>query len=62
MWIYLIVFLISSFLFYIAAKREKKWNMTAIFAILIPSLLAGLRDLSIGTDTIVYYDISLVSH
>lgn len=44
-------------MFYIAAKREKKWNMTAIFAILIPSLLAGLRDLSIGTDTIVYYDI-----
>ena len=35
MWIYLIVFLFSSFLFYIAAKREKKWNVTAFFAILI---------------------------
>ncbi|RGS30188.1 EpsG family protein [Bacteroides cellulosilyticus] len=57
MWIYLIVFLFSSFLFYIAAKREKKWNVTAFFAILIPSLLAGLRDLSIGTDTVFYYDI-----
>lgn len=57
MWIYLIVFFISSFLFYIAAKRERKWNITVAFAILIPSLLAGLRDLSIGTDTIVYYDI-----
>ena len=57
MWIYLIVFLISSLLFYIAAKRERKWNISAVFAILIPSLLAGLRDSSIGTDTIVYYDI-----
>ena len=54
---YLIVFLISSLLFYIAAKRERKWNISAVFAILIPSLLAGLRDSSIGTDTIVYYDI-----
>ena len=62
MLIYLIIFFSSFFLFIIAEKERKKNNkkiyiIITFIAILIPSVLAGLRDYSIGTDVKVYGNI-----
>lgn len=57
MLIYIVVFCLSSFFAYLASKFENKKILTVIFsiiAILIPSYLAGVRDLNIGTDVAVY--------
>lgn len=64
MLIYLLVFLISTLLIYIANKindsvgtRIRKkilYYVIVTIALLIPSILAGMRDFSIGTDVLVY--------
>lgn len=55
MLIYLLVFFISAFLFKISSEKKNKWNFWGILAILIPSILAALRDVSVGTDSETYY-------
>lgn len=53
--IYVIVFLISTLFMYLFEKSNKKNKyIYAIFAIIIPSILAGIRDIEIGTDVKVY--------
>lgn len=57
MLIYIVVFCLSAFFAYLAQRFENKKILTIIFsiiAILIPSILAGVRDLTIGTDIGVY--------
>lgn len=57
MWIYIWVFTISIFLFYFSERRNKKdtiYKLEVFSALLLPCLLAGLRDESIGTDVKVY--------
>ena len=64
MYIYLIIFAISIFIIGLAEKfrlksRNKKkskvfYLFIAFIGILLPSILAGLRDYSIGTDVLVY--------
>lgn len=61
MYIYLIVFFISCVSAYISQKcfeQEKKVSgiFFAVLTIAIPSLLAGLRDTSIGTDVEIYME------
>ena len=50
--IYLLTFLISVILFYKGSQRKSKY--LCCLAILIPCILAGLRDLSIGIDVTWY--------
>ncbi len=57
--IYLIVFLISTFFVFLAEisfNKNKKWQgiLFSCIGILIPSILAGLRAETIGTDTDIY--------
>lgn len=55
--IYLVVFGSSAGLFYIAQNVQKNRKASVFFsacAILLPALLAGLRDYSIGTDVLGY--------
>lgn len=57
--IYLLVFLISTYFIYLGEKNYKKNNkktavVFCLIAILLPSLLAGLRIEGIGTDTLYY--------
>lgn len=64
MLIYLLVFLVSTLLIYIANKindsvgmrigRKILYYVIVGVALLIPSILAGVRDFSIGTDVLVY--------
>lgn len=63
---YLLVFSLSVFLLYIAHKIEGKSNILyfvlVFFAITICSLLAGMRDYTVGTDVLVYgYDVFRIS-
>jgi hypothetical protein len=56
---YLMCFFISSFLFWFGQKIKQgqseffRWFIYAI-ALLIPTMLAGVRDISVGTDIILY--------
>ena len=63
---YLVTFAISLLSLYLATKTTNKIirQIFYIVAILTPSLLAGLRDVSIGTDTGMYpvYTYDFVSH
>lgn len=48
---YLVIFFLSTFLFYLSSRYEGRWQYVfLLLAILFPSLLAGLRDLTIGRD------------
>lgn len=56
MLIYLVVFAISTFLFYYATKMDsarQRWFLV-VLSILPVALIAGIRDDSIGTDVLVY--------
>lgn len=59
MWIYLITFFASYLLLKISrTKKNKVVKFVAVFlALLLPSILAGMRDYSIGTDIEVYGNI-----
>lgn len=54
--IYLLLFAISTLLIYIAEKKKYNKYKTLLisFAILIPSVIAGIRNSSVGTDVNVY--------
>ena len=54
---YTVIFIISSFFFYLASKDKTAINTYSVIAILIPSVVAGFRDLSVGVDTELYYPI-----
>ena len=58
--IYICVFILSITFTYFAEKSRNKINfiLCSFIAILIPSILAGIRDSGIGTDTQVYVDSS----
>ncbi len=67
--IYILCFAISIFFAIIANKYKdssKKYYFFSIISILFPALLAGLRDVNIGTDVKVYvlpsFNIALASH
>lgn len=53
---YLITFILSTLVFYVAENTNNKVLKVTlyIFAIIIPSVLAGVRDSSVGTDVNVY--------
>lgn len=54
---YLVVFSLSIYFTFLANKNSSSKGLLyiySIFAILLPSLLAGFRDCSIGTDTVNY--------
>ena len=55
--IYLVCFALSAFFAYLAEKQNKRWLVLLFsgLSILLPILLAGLRDLTIGIDTFSYY-------
>lgn len=65
MLIYLVVFFGSALLFWLAEKTKKKYtrNILVTIAILLPAILAGVRDSSVGTDVMVYgkknYEVAL---
>lgn len=48
---YTFIFILSTFFFYLSSNRKSCINAYAIIAILIPSFVAGFRDLSVGVDT-----------
>lgn len=56
MTIYLTVFFLSSLFFYVSEKAKGKYlkRISVIVAILVPSILAGTRASTVGTDTSVY--------
>lgn len=57
MYVYIIVFIISTFFAYMAKKFENKKGVSIIFSLLaisVPSVLAGMRNSNIGTDVRVY--------
>lgn len=58
MLIYICTFLASTGFIFLAQKSEKKGRILSLllllFAVLIPSFLAGARELSIGTDVVHY--------
>lgn len=57
MLIYIICFILSTFLIYIAEINKKNkliYFFTTATALLIPCFLAGMRDITIGTDVKVY--------
>lgn len=58
--IYICVFILSITFTYFAEKSRNKINfiLCSVVAILFPSILAGIRDSGIGTDTQVYVDSS----
>ena len=48
---YLIVFFLSALMFYLSSRYEGIWRYVFLFiAVLIPSILAGCRDLTVGRD------------
>lgn len=54
---YIVNTALSCFFIYLGTRDErkhKKINLWVVLAILIPSILAGARDISVGTDTAVY--------
>ena len=55
--LYLIIFGISTFLFWIGSKQKSKWNLFALLAIILPCYLAAHRGIGIGTDTETYYNL-----
>lgn len=57
MFIYLIVFVLSAIFFNKASERKSHYSIWSLIAIVLPSLLAALRDISIGTDTVIYADL-----
>lgn len=54
--IYLLVFFASSFLFYLAENIREGYVRSGLnaIAVLLPCVLAGCRDYSVGTDVMVY--------
>jgi hypothetical protein len=59
MYIYLVAFTISTFLIYVSERPKKSVNkkitkFLLALGLLIPAILAGIRDSSIGTDVEVY--------
>lgn len=54
---YTFVFVVSTCFFFIASKKKAAITIYSLLGILIPSIIAGLRDLSVGTDTELYYPI-----
>lgn len=52
---YLLTFSVSSLFFYLASLKNKNISIYSLIALMLPSLLACFRDLSVGTDTEVYY-------
>lgn len=65
---YIIVFSLTTFLTYVYEHSGKKRNerylhrLLAILIVLIPSLLGGLRDISVGTDNVNYNVLFQVCH
>lgn len=55
--IYILCFFFSSVAFFLGEKSKNKWNLFTCIGILIPSLVAAVRDLSVGVDTKNYYEI-----
>lgn len=54
---YIVNTVLSCFFMYMGTKnrrKKRKVNLWVVFAILIPSILAGARDISVGTDTSIY--------
>lgn len=60
MLIYFLIFLISSTLLWRATFYKPSKNLIFWIGALIPSIFAALRALSVGTDTMNYYDIYIV--
>lgn len=57
--VYIVAFLVSVLLFYYADSKEHQGNgvkVCAGVALLIPCLIAGLRDSTVGTDVLVYVE------
>ena len=54
--IYIVCFFLSALFAYFDTRDEQKKNIGALgwIAILLPAVLAGLRDFSVGTDTVTY--------
>ena len=48
------MFLSSSFCFYLGQRQGRKWNLAVFLGILFPSMLAAYRDSAVGTDTEMY--------
>lgn len=60
MYIYITIFLLSAFLIKIGESRKsKKFSICFLLALFLPSMLAGFRDVSVGTDTQEYYKMYL---
>lgn len=47
-------FLSCLFVYLGTRKKNKKWNIWVLLAIIIPCVVAGARDVTVGTDTSVY--------
>lgn len=58
--IYLACFALSAFFAYLAQRQEKRWRFLLLSAasVLLPVLLATFRDLSVGTDTSHYFEMT----
>lgn len=58
--IYIVIFIFTILFTYLAEKNKNKFSVFiySLLALLLPSVLAGLRDSGIGTDTQVYVDSS----
>lgn len=56
--IYIVCFLLSTMFAFFAAKTQSRWKIIvcSFLSIMLPLLLAGLRDISIGIDTSNYHD------
>ena len=54
--IYFIIFILTSILFYLAEKSKFKvvFNIISYLAIIILSTFAGVRDITVGTDILIY--------
>lgn len=60
---YIITFFVSCLFFNLASKNSRKWSVSALVAILFPSFLAGFRNISVGTDTVTYYEMTrIINH
>lgn len=55
MLIYLIVFFLSTVLLKLSESQSRRFSCLAVIALLLPALLAGARDVTIGTDTEPYF-------
>lgn len=52
---YLLIYIVSTILFWGASKEKRCWNLYSIGAILLLGLFAGWRDKYTGSDTATYY-------